>query len=507
MLTDQRREIILITLYALVVIFISWNHEIWRDEMRALNLVIESDSVLDILTNNKKEGHPALWYLMLYYGYHLLNNPIVLKVLSVMAALAAMTILIKWTPFSWLHKVLIVFGYFMVYQYAVISRNYGISMPLLFGICCLYPKRFEKMLPIGALLFLLAHTNAYATIISISFTISLVIEGALCRNGFSDYRVSKAKFLTGILIAVLGVVLFIIYMHPFYNRTGGAFTGDPAATYAKNLLRPFLAPGHYFAQAIGVRSIGFASLAIWTLYGYLMRKPFISLLLFLSISGMGLFHEWFSAPLGINHKGLFTVLIIVVFWLDGANPETVNLKGRIGRISDRLAPYRQSFLTVFLIIQLCDGIMAAKKEIFHQPYSSSKSIGRLVKETPELKDAIMIGEPDVWLESVTYYVDNPIFIPRENRFGRYVDFGPDKRDLSLNELIDIATELKTNHKRPFLLAIGHQLSADGPFSLNAVYSKNFTYDLKSLSVFDKSVIPIASFRKVQREKFDLYLFK
>jgi hypothetical protein len=64
----------------LAMITLSWQHEIWRDEMRALNLVIDSHSIQEILTNQEAEGHPALWYPMLYFSYHLLQTPLILKI-------------------------------------------------------------------------------------------------------------------------------------------------------------------------------------------------------------------------------------------------------------------------------------------------------------------------------------------------------------------------------------------------------------------------------------------
>ena len=58
-------NIALVLLYCGVIIYLSANHEVWRDEVRALSLVTESNSIVNLLENLHNEGHPCLWYLLL----------------------------------------------------------------------------------------------------------------------------------------------------------------------------------------------------------------------------------------------------------------------------------------------------------------------------------------------------------------------------------------------------------------------------------------------------------
>ena len=180
--------------------------------MRALSQAVDNQSVMEILKNKQAEGHPALWYVMLYYGYQLLHKPQILKILSVAVAILAMYIFVSQSPFSWPLKALLVFGYFPVYEYSVISRNYGLSMLLLFGFCYLYPKRFEKIVPIAIILVLLAHTNAYATVIAISIILSLMIEAVVRKKELVNMNVSGIKLVFAFSLAILGVVKPISYV-------------------------------------------------------------------------------------------------------------------------------------------------------------------------------------------------------------------------------------------------------------------------------------------------------
>ena len=503
----KKREVLtIILLYSIVVIITSWHHEIWRDEMRALSQVVDDQSVMEILTNKQAEAHPALWYVILYYGYRLLHKPQILKILSVAVAILAMYIFVSQSPFSWQLKALFVFGYFPVYEYSVISRNYGLSMPLLFAFCCLYPKRFEKIVPIGIILVLLVHTNAYSTVIAISICLSLIIEAVVRKKELADMNVGRIKLALALALAILGVVLFVLYMHPFQSRVTGIFGRTQDFFHIISKLRPIVLPGTYFKEALGLRSGVFASVIIWTVAVYLLRKPYIFLIFVSSVVGIGLFHERFSSPILIRHQGLLIILTVAVFWLDSLESRTRDYPGLMRHLVSRLSTRMNLFLIVLLVMQVCLAGPAVIKEIFSREYSSSKSFGNLIRGRSEFEKAIIVGEPDHNMESLPYYIDNQIYLAREGRFGKYVVFGAGKKSLSLNELLKTAIKLKNEYDRPILLTIGHRLSDQGPYKLEYPYI-DFTYDSDSLREFRKRTTKVASFRQAIRETYDVFLLK
>ncbi len=502
----KRPVLTIILLYSGVVIITSWHHEVYRDEVRALSQAVDVQSVWEILGNKREEGHPALWYLMLYYGHNLLQKPQILKILSVAVAILAMYIFVSKSPFSWPQKALFVFGFFPVYEYSVISRNYGITMPLLFAFCYLYPKRFEKIVPIGVILFILAHTSAYSTIVAISICLSLMMEAVVSKKELVKMNVSRTKLIFAFALAILAVVLFVLYMHPVYPRGAWPLDSNPGLVHIKSLLKPIIFPGLYFKDALGFKSGLFASVVIYTMFLYLLRKPFIFLIFFLSVVGIGLFHEWFSSPMEMRQQGLLIILMVVVFWLDRLESHTREYPGLINHIVNKISINIYLFFSVLLIIQVCYAYNAVRQEIF-QEYSSSKTFGDLIKERPEFGEAIIIGEPDYPMESLSYYVDNRVYIARESRFGKYVDFKTGKVGLSLDELLKISIKLKKEYDGPILLAIGHRLSDRGPYRIEFSYNKYFTYDPESLMEFRRNTAKVASFRRSRTERYDVFLLK
>ena len=357
------------------------------------------------------------------------------------------------------------------------------------------------------MLFLLAHTNVYATIISISFGLSLMIEAFVRNKELVKMDVSMTKLVFAFALAILGVVLFFLYMQPFQSLVAGILGGSQLLVLIKKLFISILLPGSYFKEALGFKSGLFASLVIWTIFVYLLRKPFIFLIFFLSVAGIGLFHEWFSAPLFLRHQGLFVILIIVVFWLDRLETRTRDYPFFMDNISKRLSFNMNLFVMVLMVMQVCGAFFIVKGEVYNQEYSSSKSFGNLISGRPEFRKAIIIGEPDYNMESLPYYVDNQIYIAREGRFGKYADWAAKKRELSLNELLNIAIILKIKYDKPILLTIGHSLSDHGPFKIKYSYNKIFTYDSDSLYRFRKQTSKVASFRQAKLETYDVFLLK
>jgi hypothetical protein len=205
--------------------------------------------------------------------------------------------------------------------------------------------------------------------------------------------------------------------------------------------------------------------------------------------------------------GLLVTLIVVVLWLDRLEIRTQDYPGMLGNLTSRFSFDMNLFLFVLLVMQVCVAGIEVRGEIFTWEYSSSKSFGNLISGRPDFRKAIIVGEPDYNMESLPYYVDNQIYIAREGRFGKYVDWGAKKRELSLNELLKIAIMLKNKYDRPILLTIGHRLVDQGPFKIEYSYNKIFTYDSDSLKQFRKHTSKVASFRQARREKYDVFLLK
>ena len=135
----------LLTIWLAIVLFTSTRHEFWRDEVRALWIARAAHSPLDIF-RIRNEGHPALWYLLLYLCKSIVDSPLVLPVLSITIAFAAVVLFLFRAPFPLWLRALFIFSALPLYEYSVMARNYGISMLLFFIAAALYRERDEHPL-------------------------------------------------------------------------------------------------------------------------------------------------------------------------------------------------------------------------------------------------------------------------------------------------------------------------------------------------------------------------
>ena len=92
--------LVIFTAWAAIVAVGLLHHAFWRDEVRALSLALDADSMLSIPTAIHGEGHPALWYLLLRVFYDILGTKAVLPLVSLLAAAAPVIIFLWRAPFS-----------------------------------------------------------------------------------------------------------------------------------------------------------------------------------------------------------------------------------------------------------------------------------------------------------------------------------------------------------------------------------------------------------------------
>ncbi len=181
--TDARYAIGLTTGFLILGGFTAFNHEMWRDEIQAWLLARDSASFFELFAHLKYEGHPGLWHLCLMPLSRITASPVIMQVFHLLIAGVTVYLFVRYAPFNWLQKFLFCFGYFVLYEYAVIARNYALGLLLLTFFCVLFRERYKRPLWIGGILFLLAHTSVHALIVTIAISFALFCEYFLMKIG------------------------------------------------------------------------------------------------------------------------------------------------------------------------------------------------------------------------------------------------------------------------------------------------------------------------------------
>ena len=228
MLLKQKKkiEIVLIITFAIITFIGILNHSMWRDELNGWLIARDSSSFFDFFESVKYEGHPLLWYFLLWFLNKFTANPIIMQVVHWLISVATLSIFIIYAPFNTLQKVLFSFGYFPLYEYSLISRNYafGILSIFLFCTCFQIRSRHRNYVTLAFILAFMANTNAYCLLISIALGITLFFE--YCFKKYLGYTIEakKAHIIISILILIIGVSISVFTLLPPIDSTlqGGA---------------------------------------------------------------------------------------------------------------------------------------------------------------------------------------------------------------------------------------------------------------------------------------------
>lgn len=165
-------------LYAIIIAVGLFKHELWGDELQSWNLAKGSTDFSNLLSTIRYEGHPPIWYTLLWGLSKFTHEVFYIKYLHFAIALGMASAVLFLSPFPLILRVLIVFGYYFLFEYSVISRNYGIGV--LFAFWAMYFQGSEfryKNAGYFLMLFLASNTHLLACVLVVSIHVGNVLGG------------------------------------------------------------------------------------------------------------------------------------------------------------------------------------------------------------------------------------------------------------------------------------------------------------------------------------------
>lgn len=503
-------RVALICAWAAIVLVMAVRHVLWRDEVRALNLALQGDTVFDMLRGLQGEGHPALWYLLLRGAHALAPLREVLPAVSVAVAAAAMALLVFRSPFRPLVIGLIAFNGFALFEYSVVARNYGISMLALFALASLYPRYRDSGVAVGLVLAVLCNTNVPSALLAACFLLFWLIDVA-GEEGLRWGRKYRLLLVNGAIAAAGALVCFLTVFPTVHDaaqaEVAGALTpgGIAAALFSPAVSFWLLLP-HGTPPAPAIEAALVVLLA-GSLLG-LVRSPGAMLSSLVVFAGFELFFQ-LVYPGGYRHQALFLVYLIAMYWLvakghGGRWPERWRLAGGL----DRIASAGRWMFVILLALQVVKSADPLSREAQGRPHSRARDLGRLLAQE-RLGHAVLIADPDILLEPMPYYSpSNPLYLMREQRFGGVPLFTRRARThLDLDDYLADARALRARTGRPVVILMMHRLDPARPaFRLREVYAWHFSADPAQVRRFHAATRRLASFGPaVTDESYDVYL--
>jgi len=482
-LAAHRWELAIFAVWAVLTVAGAFRHEMWRDEVRALSIAVQSPSPLAVLAGLKNDGHPALWHLLLWATYRPLGTPLVLPVLSWTMAAAAVLLLLR-SPLARWQKALFVAGVLPLHEYSVMCRSYGLSMLLLFGMAAVLCARRSRPLWFGVLLFLLAQTNLPGIIVAIGVVGSLALVGMA--RSWKKERIRVVWVLAWVL-GVAGVVLAVLQVAPDQHASlfhPERFTIPGVRDAALTTLS---APGAWFREVVPLPRLP-ASLLLWAAGACLLHHPVLLAVYGASLIGFGAAFQTVY-PGFLRHQGVFLMLWVALWWV-GEHWSRQQEPARLGLAIRRLGAV---LFGVTLVLQIPAAVRHYRLDWEH-PLSSAKAFGAWLQAHPELAGAVVMGEPDYLLESLPYYAPHAIYLPRNDVFSTTVSRSREADpELSLGAFLESAGRLEAERGTPVLLVLGRSLTAEPTHRATFGDGRTFTADAEQWRRFHERTVLVAEF--------------
>ena len=457
----NRQRLLMLVVWLVAVVLLARQHVFWRDEVRALSLALQGDNVFAMLAALRGEGHPALWYLLLRGADVVFDTPLVLPGVALAVALAAMAVLTWRAPFASTGLALVMFSRFGVYEYAVMARNYGLTMLLLFVFAALYRRFRDRSLVLGMLLSLLANCSVHSLLLVAPLGLYWSID--LLRDGVTRERVRHLA--ANAALALVGVAICLLTLFPAVNDA--AARPESLASTLPRLALALLNPGAPFEQLLpmavltsrlplpaGVWHAGLSLLLFAVVAGLVHRRAAFWAALVSLLAYVALFTLLYDGY--YRHDALWLVFVVVLYWLAGRPGDDPR-----DRAKRWLARSGSVALAALLLLQVGNAALQATWLIDGaKPESRSRDFALWLESRPDLAGATIAADPDYLVEPLPYYLPaHRTYLMREQRYGAVVRFTHSARArLDLDDILQTAARLRSdNDGRPVLILLNRPL--------------------------------------------------
>lgn len=431
----SRFPVVLTIAFAAVAAIGLIRHEMWRDELQAWLIPLSSGSPGELLHNLRYEGHPALWHVLLWIVSRATARPEAMQVLHFAISAAAIFLFARYAPFPRWLRALFAFGYYPLYEYTVISRNYGLGMLLLFAACALFPLRHKSWLPLAAVLALLANTNPYAWLIAVAFA------GALFLEALGDRELRRRDAALGLLLFGAAAAVAAAQMIPPPDggyasiwhldlRAPRAFR--VLATVARAWL-PIPSPAEpnpwnsnlLFLLRNG--AVAILAVALIAVAVAVLRRSRPALLLYVGGTALLLGFSYLKYLGYARHHGAHFLLLVACLWI---------------------ARRGNALLGLLLSVHVLAGAWLWTADL-RRPFSAAKATAGYLRE---LRPAFVIGYPDMYATPVAGYLGRPLFHLETRRPGSFVLWNRERAGaMGFREICRILRRQLRQHPEGFLM--------------------------------------------------------
>jgi len=366
------------------------HHEIWLDEAHHFLLARDSNSLADLIKACRIEGHPLLWNFILFFITRFSANVFYAQLIHILINCLTGYIICKSSLRFW-EKIFLLFGYFLFYEYNIISRNYGISALFIFALAHQYLTNKTDLVKLALLIFLLANTHLFSLLVSFAFVISYLLttkKEIFTAQNKKTIIAAIVIVLGGWLISICTIIPPVNYGNKFvaYDSSGYLSTERITKTLSvcfKGIfyIPDYNAPNHHIENSFYFLTLNLKTTTIYLLSILAMGIPILILkkdkfaCIFFCSFILVFLPVYYFLPLvfGTRYYGFFYLVFAACYWM---------AKPKIPKIGVAV-----SF--VIFLLQFVNGIYAYCMDLYY-PFSESKNVSDYIREVKKPTENVFI---------------------------------------------------------------------------------------------------------------------
>jgi hypothetical protein len=489
--------LLLCTPYLVLLVWMHAHHEMWRDEIHFWTVARLARGFWDLVAGDRiYDGHPPLWYWYLRVWTWFTQSAAGIHIATVVAAMAAAVLFVRFAPFPRYLKVLLLFSYYFGFEYTVMSRNYVLGWTFACLFCALYHPIRARYLGLAVAIVLLSLSSFYGLVMGMILLAFVVLNqprfslssaaGAAPRE-FAI--IASPRLLVTLAVSVAGIVFCVLTVSPpDPNPFSPAFVFESiklsalpamAFRFVAGVLpwRLFtmsefwaMSPTFWPATSPWPPYVGGGLLLVMLLALYPSWR--LMLVYLVGVAGMEIFQQ--ARHEGVaRHWGHYFLCFIVVDWL-----------------SRTTFPRRSRWLSTVLLTGLCaiqvQAFVIATIIDTRNSFSGGCETAAFI-ERAGLQDLPLVGGPDYNVSTVAGYLRRPFYAAETDEVNETVVFHARRRAFSAADLMGRAIQISRDRKSPVVLVSAYPLPEPPPgitrqrlFSSRVSTIRDETFDVYKL---------------------------
>ncbi len=484
---QKRTDLLLVFPFIVLFLVQLSHHQMWRDELNAWGIAVASPDIKTLFEYIHYEGHPSLWYLLLWFASRWTSSPAAMKcVEAVIGASIYLFIAIR-SPFSRLEKVLLFCSYYISFEYIVLSRMYSLCLLLSF----VYANRRavcpNRMISNAVLLGLLANTDMMGVLLSLPLLVEYGLDRMESRR--ESRHPSGAQILKAglVYLALLAFAVWSLKLAPdiSWRTTGRMFEHAYSAPHflqaaifyivvpwwplGKNVPLNYWDPSDPSPELLWL-----APVILGAYYLLFCRDRNLCLLVILVVAvAVSFGHLIYMGS--TRHGGVTLLAVLVALWIQRYRRTSV------------------PFLAFALLgISAVAGATAAVTQ-WHHPFSNAPATAQWLRDHG-LQSAVLVGTPDTSVAGVAEELQRPMYFLDCSCSDSFLLFANRRDNFSWDQIPQRLTLAAQQLRAPeMILLVSHAGLSDA--------------DIKAIQEQSFQVTPMVKFVGAEVWGEDFYLYR